>query len=137
MDLDSVNMNALGNEGAWIDIEGPNGKPTDLKVKIRGANSDPVRKVSEEHNRRIAAAFKANKGKADVDLDALDKQRDAELAVASTIDWSGFEKGGKPLPCTPENVREIYTHPGFAWLSTQVYAKAQEPDVFLKASAPS
>jgi hypothetical protein len=67
----------------------------------------------------------------------LDKQRDAELAVASTIDWQGFERGGKALPCTPENVRSLYTHPGFAWLSAQVYAKAQEPDVFLRASAPS
>lgn len=136
MDLATLDMNALGNEGAWIDIVGPDGRETDLRVKVRGAHSDPVRKVAEEHNRRIAAAVKVAKGR-DVDFDALDKQRDAELAVASTIDWLGFERAGEVLPCTPENVRSLYTHPGFAWLSAQVYAKAQEADVFLRASAPS
>lgn len=136
MDIDRYDMNALGNEGAWIDIVGPDGSATDLRVKVRGAHSDAVRKCSEEHNRRIAAAVKASKGK-DVDFEALDKQRDAELAAASTIDWQGFSRGGNALPCTPENVRSLYTHPGYGWLAAQVYAKAQEPDVFLKASAPS
>lgn len=136
MDLAKLDMNALGNEGAWVNIDGPDGRATDLKVKIRGANSDPVRKVTENHNRRVAEAIKANKGR-DVDFEALDKERDAALAVASTIDWSGFERDGKPLPCTPETVKELYMHPGYIWLATQVYAKAQEPDVFLKASAPA
>lgn len=136
MDLAQFDMNALGNEGAWVDILSPTGEATDLKVKVRGAHSDAVRKASEDHTRRVAEAVKAAKGR-DIDFEALEKLRDADLAAASTIDWAGFERDGKPLPCTPENVRALYTHPGFLWLSTQVYAKAQEPDVFLKVSATS
>ncbi|MGA0608828.1 hypothetical protein [Caldimonas sp. KR1-144] len=130
MDLAKHDMNALGNQGAWISIVGPDGRPTDLRIKIRGAQSDPLRKVQEDHKQRVAAAIKAAKGDK-VDFEALDKVRDREMAIASTIDWENFEENGQPLACTPEAVARYYLHPGYDWLVVQVYAGAQDAKVFL------
>lgn len=130
MDLASLDMNALGNQGAWVKIKGPDGAETDLQVQVRGAHSDQLRAVGEAHQRRISEAVKSNPDK--VDFEALEKVRDREMAVASTIAWRGFEEGGKLLEATPENIARIYTHPGYGWLAAQVYAKAQEAKVFLK-----
>jgi hypothetical protein len=132
VNLDSLDMNALGNEGAWVDIVGPDGSKTDLRVKIRGAHSDEVRAALDRHKKRAAEAVKAAKGRAEVDWDAMDRQRDAEVSVASVIDWAGFERGGKDYPSTAENVKALLSHPGYSWLAAQVYASAQDAKVFLK-----
>lgn len=128
MDISRLNMRARGNEGAWIEIAGPDGSPTGIKVHIRGARSDDVRASVERHQQRVAEAYRAKRD----DFAHLETQREAELAEATVIDWSGIEEGGQAVPATPENVRRIMTDPGFDWFAVQVYSRAQDAAVFLK-----
>ncbi len=130
MDISRMDMAARGNAGAWIDIKAPDGSATDLQVQVRGARSDAVRAAVERHQQAVAEAVRAKKS--DADFEALNRAREAELAVAAVMDWRNFEEGGQPLPCTPDNVRRLLTHPGFDWLAAQVFAKAQDAAVFLR-----
>lgn len=130
MDIARLNMADRGNAGAWIDIKGPDGSPTDIRFQIRGARSDAVRQAVEKHQQAMAEAVRAKK--ADADFEALARARDAELAAAAVIDWTGMEEGGQPLPCTPDAARRLLTHPGYDWLAAQVFSAAQDAAVFLK-----
>jgi len=128
MDIAALNMAARGNAGAWIDIKAPDGTPTDIRIQIRGARADAVRAVVEKHQQAVAEAVRGKRP----DFEAMEKARDAELAAAAVIDWTGMDEGGQPLPCTPENARRLLTHPGYDWLAAQVFSQAQDAAVFLK-----
>lgn len=128
MDISKLNMADRGNAGAWIDIKAPDGSPTDIRIHIRGARSDAVRQAVERHQQAVAEAVRGKRP----DFEALEKTRDAELAAAAVIDWTGMEEGGKPLPCTPDEARRLLTHPGYDWLAAQVFNAAQDAAVFLK-----
>lgn len=128
MDIGKLNMADRGNAGAWIDIKAPDGRPTDIRIHIRGARSDAVRQVVERHQQAVAEAVRGKRP----DFEALEKARDAELAAAAVIDWTGMEEGGQPLACTPETARRLLTHPGYDWLAAQVFNAAQDAAVFLR-----
>lgn len=128
MDIGKLNMADRGNAGAWIDIKAPDGSPTDIRIHIRGARSDAVRQVVERHQQAVAEAVRGKRP----DFEALEKARDAELAAAAVIDWTGMEEGGQPLACTPETARRLLTHPGYDWLAAQVFNAAQDAAVFLR-----
>lgn len=128
MDITKLNMAARGNAGAWVEIKAPDGSPTDIRIHIRGARSDAVRQVVERHQQAMAEAVRSKRP----DFEALEKARDSELATAAVIDWAGIEEDGQPMPCTPEKVRQLLTHPGYDWLAAQVFAAAQDAAVFLK-----
>ena len=40
--------------------------------------------------------------------------------VARTLGWTNVEFGGAPLECTPENVRNLYANPKYAWFRGQI-----------------
>lgn len=128
MDISRFNMADRGNAGAWIAIKAPDGSPTDIRIHIRGARSDAVRQVVERHQQAVAEAVRGKRP----DFEALEKARDAELAAAAVIDWTGMEEGGQPLACTPETARRLLTHPGYDWLAAQVFNAAQDAAVFLR-----
>jgi hypothetical protein len=48
------------------------------------------------------------------------EREDIAGLVAVTIDWTGFERDGAPVPCTELEVRRVYVDHGFAWLRRQV-----------------
>jgi len=128
MDIRKLNMADRGNAGAWIDIKAPDGSPTDIRIQVRGARSDAVRLVVERHEQAVAEAVRSKRP----DFDALQKARDAELAAAAVMDWTGMEQDGQPLACTPDAARNLLTHPGYDWLAVQVFSAAQDAALFLK-----
>lgn len=132
-DLAAFDLNAKGNEGAWINIAGPSGEALPLRFKVAGARSDRVLKVTEAADRRLREAIDAKKTSG-LELDALQKARDEELLVAAVIDWRTdgddggpyLQWGGDQLLCTPDNARRVMTAPGFDWLVVQVVAASRE-----------
>lgn len=127
MDIAKLNMAERGNAGAWINIAGPDGSPTDIRVQIRGARSDAVRKAVDRHQQAVAEAVRSKRP----DFEAMERTRDAEMAAAAVIDWTGIDEDGQALPCTPENARRLLTHPGFDWLAAQVFSQATDAALFL------
>jgi len=133
MDLMDFNMTTLGNRGAWIDIVGPAGQTTGIRIHVRGAHSEAIAKVTKDHEQRVAEAIAKAKGR--LDLEVIERDRDAAMAVASTIAWEGVTYGGKELACTPDAVRDLYLNPGFSWLAVQVYRASQDAGLFCRAAA--
>lgn len=140
MDLASLNLNARGNEGAWVEMTGPAGQYIGLEIKVAGAKSDRVVKAVEAAERRYREAMESKRTKQE-DFERLNKQRDEEITVAATLDWRIKDgEGHKPtltfegeeLACTPENTKRLLLHPGFDWLAVQVVSAARDAAVFTK-----
>jgi len=104
MEFDKLATTANHEAGAEVNILSPvDGSPTDVFIKIKGADSKAWRQQRKRQTSTIVQA--KSEGKLDeVDYDALD----IEALVAITIDWKNLTKGGKKYECTPENARALY-----------------------------
>jgi len=104
MEFDKLATTASHEAGAEVNILSPvDGSPTDVFIKIKGADSKAWRQQRKRQTSTIVQA--KSEGKLDeVDYDVLD----IEALVAITIDWKNLTKGGKKYECTPENARALY-----------------------------
>lgn len=88
---------------------------TGARITIKSSQSVAVRDA--------ARAFRST-----VQLDGTDmtptQVDDLFLAqlVAATESWSGFTNGGVEVPCTPENVKALYSDPACTWIYAQVFS---------------
>lgn len=104
MEFDKLATAASHEAGAEVNILSPvDGSPTDVFIKIKGADSKAWR---VQRKRQTSAIVQAkSEGKLDeIDYDALD----VEALVAITIDWRNLTKGGEEYKFTPENARALY-----------------------------
>lgn len=129
MDLAQNDLKALGNEGRWIDIKGPTGAPTDIRMKVAGFKSDRVMAAVSEHEKRVAAAIEAKKVD-EATFTALNQQRDQEVTAATILDWSGMQMGDAEFACSPENIRKLASNPGYDWLMVQPIQASRDAGVF-------
>jgi len=88
MDISALTQNT--HLEAWL----PFGD--DAEVLVRHIPRDGLQVI------RRAATVTAYRNKAAVETYDRDKA-DELLAAAAVRDWRGFENGGEPWPCTPEN----------------------------------
>jgi hypothetical protein len=106
-------------------------------ITVRGPESGPIRAMVDRHLRQARARELAAKKRggdvaADVSVDEIEGQT-LEMALTYTMAWSGFERDGVALPCTPDNVRAVYVdHP---WLKLQVLKEAQDLGNFVRRSS--
>ena len=91
MRLTDLDTATKANEGLWVDISHPvTGKPTGMKVQILGADSKAYEKAEKEI-------------RSDIMLGKTYDDPDGELALRTTIDWSGVEDDeGKAIPFSRE-----------------------------------
>lgn len=121
-ELDTV---ASEQEGTWVTFKG------DIQVKLRSENSESARKWAHKRARSLRSVVMQNDGtfppavsdKNDVDI----------LAEQLVVDWAGVtDRAGNPLPCTPANVRKIFTElPSFR---REVLTVARMDETFRKAA---
>lgn len=76
-----------------------------ITITVRGANCPTMRKLYKDHERdRMKLGRKLTP--------AQEKQLQEKLGEvvidATVIAWDGFFETGAPLPCTPENRRELF-----------------------------
>ena len=109
MDFSSFDPAAKADEGADMTVVHPatgeafkdkDGKP--VTIRVRGMESRVIREIDREFERRVARGL-------EVDRD----EKGMKMLVAATISWSGVYWEGKPLTCTPENARMLYTERDF------------------------
>lgn len=127
-EISSILLGSRAEAGAKMTVANPL-KPTE---PLLGADGTPATitllgidsKVARRHQHRLDAARESkvyekafNKATDELmDLGNVVTEDDIEardavaldLLVALTVAWSGFEAGGEPFPCTPENVRQLY-----------------------------
>ena len=104
MEFDKLATAASHDAGAEVNILSPvDGSPTDVFIKIKGADSKAWR-VQRKRQTSVIVQAKAEGELDDLDYEALD----IEALVAITIDWRNLTKGGKPYKCTKANAKALY-----------------------------
>ena len=82
------------------------GEPTSIKITVASMDSEKYKQISMKvQNEQLKYAMK-NRGKTTAERIASNS---LEILVGATVSWEGLAEGDKPLPCTPENVRKVYT----------------------------
>jgi hypothetical protein len=108
-------------EGYVIQVKHPlKGEIEGMTIVLLGKDSEAYRVATREFTelqlKRMAGGFIL--GAKDI---ILVEGGHTEVLVNLTSAWTGFVKDGKEIPCTAENVRQIYNDPGFTWLYNQVW----------------
>lgn len=97
------------------------GEPITKPVIMMLASGDSKRVKTAQRlilNKRVAQSGRRNKNMTVEEVQA----GVVELAVASVTDWEGITSGGKPWPCTPANVKTLFSDDRFAFILEQVQA---------------
>lgn len=138
-DLSQFDTVSGANEGANLELRGPdgkrlltdNGKP--WTITVCGADSDRYRKAQRRlTNRRLAQS----QGKRNAKLSAEELEEDAIWMLAEcTTGWFGLVLDGQPLDCTVDNAAMVYTR--FPWIKEQVDTFIAERENFLPHAANS
>lgn len=122
------------DEGTTVDILDPrDGSKTGLRVTIASYQSERVKKLQRKMANAAMREQRRNPKKASTVEEVEEKAHD--LMVAAVIAWEGFEQSGKPLECTPENVRAVLTNPDLWFIGEQIDKAADDSQAFLTASA--
>jgi hypothetical protein len=133
MDLSTLDTKDTANEGAAMELRGPNGAPlfkadgTPITITLLGKDSDTyVADVNANANRflkqRGNAVITAEGSKADA----------IKLLSKCTVGWDGITVDGAELPWSRENAVKLYNR--FAWIKEQVDEFIADRANFTKAS---
>lgn len=129
MDLLQLDSVSVANEGSELTVLHPaTQEETDIKIILRGADSDEYRSNTR---RRVEQMQRNAKLKNQPDMDVKDlEDKHIELLAGLTLSWTGVQKGEEDVPCTPENVKDIYTN--WPWIKEQVNKFVEDRANFIK-----
>lgn len=82
---------------------GANGEPSTITVV--GSESKRVRDAQRASTKRLIRGRRSKLTPEDMEQNRI------AVAAAAVVDWSGWEDGDSPLPCTPDNVRRLLQVP--------------------------
>ena len=127
-DLSSVTE----NDDASLKLVHPEtGEPIGAEIKLAGSNH-PKRKGIEFGRARRLRAKIAKKGRLELTDPQDDEDYEVDRLVACTLGWSGLARDGKPIECTPGEVRAIYE--STAWIRQQAQEFLGESANFLQSA---
>lgn len=105
MELGSLQTASIHEEGAEVNILSPvDGTPTDVFIKIMGADSKPWRDAKKKQASKINEHLRNGGKYEELDYDSMD----AEALASVTLEWKGITKDGKAYKCTLDNALALY-----------------------------
>lgn len=117
------------DEGVEIEIRHPvTNEPLGMKVRVASYQSERVKKVQ----RKLAnAALRDQKRNPKKPVTVEETEEKAfEIVAAAVLDWSGFERDGEALACTPENVLSVIENSDLWFISEQIDKAADDQAAF-------
>jgi hypothetical protein len=138
MDLESFATRSKAEEGAPMEVRNPvtqepllqdDGQP--VTITLAGSDSDRFQRV-QRHNLNRRLKNSGRRGNVTLTAEELDAEK-IETLVACTISWSGIQRRGAPIDCTPDNARSVYKD--FPWVREQADEFVNDRVNFLKASS--
>lgn len=112
MDLQKLDITSTAEEGRWMQVRhfATGEDIPGMRVRLAGKDSPQYRKAAHSQ-----ANHRAQTGQPS--SEAIENAG-IKIIVACTLEWEGFEEGGKVLPCTPTVVEQVYKK--YLWLQEQV-----------------
>ncbi|WP_290497620.1 hypothetical protein [Hyphomonas sp. UBA4494] len=137
MDISSFSGLAKSfDDGMEVEILHPvTGKPTGLSVRVASYQSERV-KAAQRRMANAALRDQKRNPKKTATVEEIE-EKTTDIIVAAVLSWEGFEKDGKPLECTPENVRMVVENPDLWFIAEQIDKAADDQLAFMKASRKS
>lgn len=113
-------------EGAEIEILGPDGEPTGAKVRVASYDSQRVKAAIRKAANKALLAKNRNPRKAE----AVEDREAVTIAtvVAAVVSWSGISRGKDALECNEENIRWMIDK--FPWFVEQIDKAASDRTLF-------
>lgn len=131
-DLKTLDLSGLApvDEAEITLLHPTTGEPLDIKVTVASADSERYRAgLRAQQDARFAKA--AHNPHKPLKLTAGELEAEnLDLLVKSTVSWEGVVVDGKPVSCTPENVRSIYQK--FRWMYQQLDRAITDRANFMK-----
>jgi hypothetical protein len=117
MDLSTINLTKLAEDGADLTLEHPvTGEPLDIIITLAGTDSSSYRmKQKEIQNKRMTKMARGKKA----DFTTTDDEA-CDLLAGCTLGWVGIEDGGEELSFSTSNAKDLYTN--HLWIREQVDA---------------
>lgn len=131
MDLNTLDLTAKSNEGAWVTLMHPADftRALDIEFKIVGRDSDHFQAKQAEFERDVMDAVA--KGETSTEKrQANSKRLGIKLVAAAVQDWKNVQLDGETLSCSQENVVKVFTR--FPWIQEQIDAQVAKRSNFLK-----
>lgn len=137
MDISSFSGLAKSfDDGVEVEILHPvTGKATGLCVRVASYQSERV-KAAQRRMANAALRDQKRNPKKTATVEEIE-EKTTDIIVAAVLSWEGFEKDGKPLECTPENVRMVVENPDLWFIAEQIDKAADDQLAFMKASRKS
>lgn len=152
-DLAAFNTSRACEVGYELELESPFSTPenpemTGLFVLHKGRDAQSVVAANRKNGNKILARdMKARRTGEDVAQTIEESNADTvEVVVAATIEWytkengvktPGWPLGGERVMFSPEKATEIYSDPGFAWITRQINVSAGDLGNFKENTLPS
>ncbi|MFN3858110.1 MAG: hypothetical protein ACK4RV_10190 [Caulobacter sp.] len=136
MDLAQIDTTKAANEGAVLELLGPdeaplvdeNGAP--VTITLLGKDSEVFNRETNARANRVLN----QRGRQKITVEAS-RAEGVRLLAKCTVAWAGIKVRGEFLDCTYENALKLYTE--FAFIREQVDAFIGDRSNFTKASSTS
>lgn len=124
LDLETVDVRPLSQQGVPMVLMDPAGKPTKVTLLVRGTDCAAYDEKMKEHIRRgVDRARKATE---------LERNHEFwDLHATLVAGWSGIKKGGQPLAYSHEAAAKLLEE--YQWIFEQVRQFADRRANFLPA----
>lgn len=110
LSISAFDIRQQSEDGIKISLVDPRtGEPTDEWLKVRGDDSEAYKLAQANYNadRLEFIRDKKNKGNVKAGL-KFDTESERKLVASLVSDWSLTDDDGKDIPCTPENVQDLF-----------------------------
>ena len=117
MDLNALKKIDLDKPSTFEVIDPATDEPQKgMTITILGQDSAVYRQLQTKKQQAILNRMAKGKKIADLDAEKLAEDTINDLVVL-TVSWTGFTMDKEPAPCTPDNVRLVYT--AMPWIREQ------------------
>lgn len=100
-----------------------------FSVTIHGPYSSRYKEITEKtQNRRLRMAQKSGRR---LKVTAAEIRDEVENRMIQCVEDWNIQLGGKKLPCTEENIRDIFSR--YGWIRDQVYIAMEDSSSFLES----
>lgn len=121
-------------QAAEVELKHPiSGGATGMLFELAGPEHPARKRLVQARQRRMRNELQKS-GQIKLNDPTEDDQDELELLIACTLGWKNLVTRDSIIEFTPENVVALYSDPKKHWVRTQIRAKLDEVELFIRRS---